>query len=365
MPSLAAESLYVHIPFCDGICPYCDFCKVEKSTHYEQGYLKALLFDIQNLGDRRFSTIYVGGGTPTCLDDDGFVLLLEALSPLLGEKGEFTVEANPESLSEEKMALMKRYGVNRISMGVESTTDKNLRFLGRKHDFALVKEKVSKLRECGFDNINLDLMYGLPDESMGEVETDIRGLLSLRPEHISTYSLILEKGTAFSAKGIKEGEQGDVADQYERINELLKEAGYHRYEVSNFSLPNRESRHNLVYWKNKPYVGLGAGASGYEDGVRYRNTFSIPAYIGGKRKIEEEEVDKSSDASYFLLTGLRLAEGISLEEYRSLYDVDLLLEKKEAIERHIALGNLEIDGDRLFVKEERMILLDRVLVDLI
>ncbi|MCR5079665.1 MAG: radical SAM family heme chaperone HemW [Bacilli bacterium] len=365
MPFQVAKSLYVHIPFCDGICPYCDFCKVEKSTHYEQGYLKALLFDIQNLGSRRFDTVYVGGGTPTCLEDDNFLRLLKALSPLLEIGGEFTVEANPESLSEAKIAMMKENGVNRVSIGVESTSRKNLLFLGRKHSFDLVKDRVYALKKAGIDNINLDLMYGLPGEGLDEVKEDIDNLLSLSPTHISTYSLILEKGTDFYARGIKEGEQEEVADQYELINDLLKKSGYHRYEVSNFSLPDKESRHNLVYWENRPYVGLGAGASGYEDGVRYRNTFSIPRFNEGKRKVEEEKVDRDSEASYFLLTGLRLAKGISLKEYRSLFGMDLLSNRKEAIDRHIGLGNIEIKGDRLMVKEERMILLDRVLVDLI
>ena len=360
-----AKSLYVHIPFCDGICPYCDFCKVEKSTGYEQGYLKALLFDVSKLEKRRFETIYVGGGTPTCLEDDSFLSLLKALSPLLEKGGEFTIEANPESLTKEKTALMKENGVNRVSIGVESTKEKYLNFLGRKHSFSLVKEKVSLLRRFGFSNINLDLMYGLPSETLDEVNEEVKNLLSLRPEHISTYSLILEKGTIFAAKGVKEGEEEMVAEQYARINEILKNHGYHRYEVSNFSLPNRESRHNLTYWKDEPYAAIGAGASGYEDGIRYRNTFSVPSFINGKRRIEEERVDPNGDKGYYLLTGLRLSVGISLKEYQNRFGSDLLIEKKEAIERQLSLGNIVVEDGRLSVKEDRMILLDRVLVDFI
>lgn len=361
----AAKSLYVHIPFCDGICPYCDFCKVEKSTGYEQGYMEALLFDVSKLAGRKFETIYVGGGTPTCLEDSSFFSLLSSLSPLLEEDGEFTVEANPESLSEEKMAVMKGNGVNRVSIGVESTKEEYLRFLGRRHSFSLVKEKVASLRRLGFTNINLDLMYGLPKETLIEVSEEVENLLSLCPEHISTYSLILEKGTVFAAKGIEEGDEEKVAEQYARINDILKKHGYHRYEVSNFSLSDKESRHNLTYWRDETYVGLGAGASGYEDGVRYRNTFSVPSYINGKRRIEEERVDNNGDKSYFLLTGLRLSMGISLEEYRKRFDSDLLIEKKEAVDRQLSLGNIAIEDGRLRVKEDRMILLDRVLVDFI
>ena len=358
-------SAYIHIPFCESICPYCDFPKVLKGTGFEREYIASLILDIGELPEGHFRTLYIGGGTPSCLDFSLLGELLASLSGKLREGGEFTFEGNPESLDEERIDLLARFGVNRVSLGVQSSKENYLSYLGRGHDFDLVKERVTALKEAGIENINLDLMYGFDGQSESELLDDIEAILSLRPTHISTYSLLVEPNTVFFNKDVKPAGDDEQAVFYELICKRLKEAGFIHYEVSNFALPGFHSRHNMVYWRNERYIGLGAGASGYEGDIRYKITSSIPKFIKGERRSEEERVSKQDQRTYFLLTHLRLAEGFSLKEFNSLFDEDLLSTKKEEIASFVSSNLIEVEGDRLFVKEGAMFVEDIVIRGLI
>ncbi len=359
------KSAYIHIPFCKSICTYCDFCKLLKNPVFEQSYVEALLEDIKKANLMNMKTIYVGGGTPSCLEDGLFASLLAELGESLGEGYEFTVECNPESLTPEKARIMKAVGVNRVSIGLQSANPKYLSYLGRTHTFKAVEEAIITLRSNGIKNINVDLMYGFEGQNEEELLDDIKAILSLKVPHLSTYSLILEKGTILYGKGVKETEGDILANFYEIILKELRKAGYRRYEVSNFALPGYESRHNLVYWRDEQYYGLGLGASGYENGVRYRITPSINNYLKGIRKVEEEKVNKADDRSYYLLTLLRLEEGFDLREFRDRFDEDLLFSRKTAIEKHLKYGNVIVENDRIKVTDKGMLRLDSILVDLL
>lgn len=359
-----AKALYVHIPFCAHICRYCDFSKVLYRKEWALSYLQKLFEELDSYGIASASTIYVGGGTPTALEDDDFEALLRKLSPLLEEGGEFTVEGNPENLSENKLRLMRRYGVNRLSLGAQSSHKDRLASLGRLHDFPMVEEAVRKAKEAGFRRISVDLIYGLSNESMKELDEDIDALFSLDVEHLSTYCLSVPQGTAFFNQGIREMEEGEAADQYERILKRFRKAGYERYEVSNFARGKGYSRHNLSYWRDKEYYGIGLGASGYLDGIRYTNTRNLQEYLQGKTRSEEEKITPEEDKKYFFLTNLRLAEGFSLSAYEARFGASFLEEYKEASAKLCAQGLLKIQDGRVVPTDRGILLLDRVLLEL-
>ena len=359
------SSLYIHIPFCSSICAYCDFAKVLYRPEWAKAYLGALFVELESrVGRHRFQTIYVGGGTPSALSCKEMETLLAKIGPLLEKGGEFTVEANPESLDDEKCALLKKYGVNRVSLGVESSQERFLRLMGRPHDFAQAEKAVEALRENGIDNINVDLIYALPGQTMEDLEKDLKAFLGLKVPHISAYTLILEEATAFKAQGYQEADEETQAAMYEKVLETLRKAGYDRYEVSNFALPGHRSRHNLTYWKDETYVGVGLGAAGYADGIRYSNSRSLTKYLKGGDPTEEKEVvDQPSDLSYFLLCNLRLEEGFLEETFEKRFGnkfIEIFPKASELAEQ----GLLCLDSGRIRCTDKGMLLLDRVLVEL-
>lgn len=362
----AASSLYVHIPFCRHICAYCDFPKLFYEQRWGKPYLGALFdeLDSYRIEAGFLKTIYIGGGTPTALDDELLALLLEKVRHYLAKDGEFTLEANPETITEEKARLLARSGVSRVSLGVQSAQPRLLRLMGRAHSFAQAKEAIAMLKEAGISNINADLIYALPGESTEEVASDIEAFLSLDLPHLSCYSLILERATIFAAKGYQEAPSEVQAEQYELILARLREAGYQRYEVSNFAKKGWECRHNLVYWRDEPYIGAGLGAAGYLGGRRHKNSLNFHAYCAGKFRGEEEEVDAASDLHYFLLCNLRLAEGFPLAAFKKRFGYALEEVKAEAIAKLAQRGLLVDDGDALRCTDEGLLLLDTVLLEL-
>ena len=361
----APSSLYVHIPFCREICAYCDFAKVIYDKQWVKPYLDSLFLEISSYGGSKYKTIYVGGGTPTALEDPDFKRLLDFLSPLLGEGGEFSMEANPESLTKEKAKLMKEAGVNRVSIGMQTSCKRLLTLLGRKHAYEEVKKAIEALREVGISNINVDWMYALPKQTDEEFSLDAKAVLALDVPHISAYSLILEDGTLFKNKGIEEEPEERQAELYERLLGILRDAGYERYEVSNFAKPGHKCRHNLVYWKDERYVGCGLGAAGYVGDTRYKDTRNLKSYIAGKWLSEKEDVSLGDDMEYFLITNLRLQEGFALEEFKARFFVDFLDAKKGCYEPLAENGLLLIEDGRVRASEKGMLLLDSILRELI
>ncbi len=358
------SSLYVHIPFCSHICAYCDFPKVLFAEKWAFPYLSELRKEIESYQPKDLATIYVGGGTPTSLPDGEFGMLLSMLSPLLRPGGEFTIEANPESLTAAKLSLMQAAGVNRLSIGVESSSPRLLGLMGRRHSFIEAAEKVALARTFGFANVNCDLIYGLPQERAEELEADAKAFLSLGVPHLSAYCLSVSPGTMFHLRGYGEMEEDAAADEYEMILRLFRKAGYDRYEVSNFAKEGFQCRHNLVYWRDEDFYGAGLGASGFANGIRYENTRNLTAYLAGSwRKSEEKEAGQSALESYFL-TNLRLENGFSLSAFASRFGFAFGDRYGQASGRLQAEGLLEEKEGRIFCTDRGLLLLDRVLVAL-
>ena len=269
---------------------------------------------------------------------------------------EYTVEANPESLTLSKIKLMKKYGVNRLSIGVESTDDKILKSINRKHTFSDVKKAVGLAKENGIDNINLDLIIGLPNVTEKMLEKDIRNILSLNPNHISCYSLTVHEHTIFHINGIEEPVEQFAYESYKLINEILGEHGFEHYEVSNWAKPGKESKHNLTYWNNERYYGIGLAASGYLGNIRYKNTTNFNKYISFKNEIEQEIVSDKDQVEYEIMLRLRTKYGL---------DISKLNLNKKVIQEYVDGGYLTLNGNQLIATFEGMMILDKIVLDLL
>lgn len=361
-----AESLYVHIPFCAHICGYCDFTKVLYQEEWAFSYVSRLKEQLDSLQiERPLKTVYVGGGTPTALSSSLLREILSKLSSYLNKNDyEFTVEANPENLDDEKLSIMRECGVNRLSIGVESTHLKFLKLMGRPHTFEEAKEKVELAKKHGFTNISCDLIYGLPTETLKDIKQDVAGLLSLDVPHLSTYCLSVNPGTVWHNKGYKEMDDGDAADQYDLILNEFRKAGYKRYEVSNFAKPGYESRHNLVYWRDEEYYAAGLGASGYLNDERFTFTKNLLSYLKGSFEGERETLSSKDKKEEFFLTHLRLEEGFSDADYMKRFGVSFFEEYKEQFKSLKFDGLLLSEANRVHCTDKGMLLLDRVLISL-
>lgn len=339
---------YVHVPFCIARCYYCSFTsyalgKNAGATNYRQQiepYIEALKKEVgiykNVLKDEeiQLKSLYIGGGTPTCLSGGQLYLLLDALRTGFSYSNqiEITVEGNPGTISEEKLKVLQEQGCTRLSLGVQSFNNKELRVLGRIHSTRDVYNTYKLARKMGFANINLDLMYGLPGQSLEDWKKNLRELVSLGPEHISLYQLNLEKGTPFQhlyERGLLEiFDQEEAFYMYEEAIDYLRAKGYHHYEISNFARPGKESRHNQLYWHDEYYVGLGAGASGYLENIRYTNICNLIQYQEtvnqGLRPIEQQEkIDRSLNMAETMFLGLRLLEGVNKRKFYQQFQVSV------------------------------------------
>jgi len=357
------ESLYVHIPFCECLCNYCDFTKLQYFHIFVKPYLENLQNELKSYEIKNMKTIYIGGGTPTCLKDDEFETLLKMVEPYSKEVIEYTVEANPESLTDSKLKLMKKYGVNRISIGVESTNDKILRSINRNHTFEDVKTAINTAKEFGFTNINVDLILGLPNVTMNLLKEDIENVLALNINHISCYSLTVHDHTVFGIKKIKEPSEDFSRDAYDTVHNLLCKHGYNHYEISNFAKKGYESLHNLTYWKDERYYGCGLGASGFVNNIRYTNTRSISEYNAGKRISEKEEITVNDDKEYYIMLNLRTMFGISYKDYQERFGEDFYIKYREPIESNVKAGFLVKNELGIRPTYAGMMILDKIILD--
>ena len=360
------NSLYIHIPFCETICDYCDFTKLQYFRLFAEKYIDRLIDELNSeVKNRKLKTIYVGGGTPTSLEDDLFLKLLKAIKPYSEEVEEYTFECNPESLSLNKIKMMKEYGVNRISIGVESTDDNILKSINRRHTFSDVKKVVALLKENGINNINLDLILGLPNVTEKMLKKDIKNILSLNPNHISCYSLTVHEHTVFYLNEITPPTEDFAFEAYKMINDILLENGYEHYEVSNWAKANYRSKHNLIYWRNEEYYGVGLGASGYTDGIRYKNSTNLDEYLKGIDKKEIEEVSLKDLEEYEIMLKLRISEGLDLKEFKNKFNKDLYINKKEIVNSYIKDGYLKLENNHLIPTFNGMMILDKITLDLL
>ena len=325
------SSAYVHIPFCTQICYYCDFSKVFIKNQPVDAYLEHLIQETRSYEIGKLRTLYIGGGTPTALSAQQLAYLLTELPKVmdLSEVEEFTIEANPGDLDPDKIAVLKDSQVNRVSLGVQTFDNKMLKRIGRSHQEQDIYDNIRHLKQAGFDNISIDLIYALPGQTMDQVKENVAKAIDLDIPHMSLYSLILENHTVFMNR-MRRGKlplpkEELEAEMFEYIIEELEKAGFEHYEISNFSKPGFESRHNLVYWDNAEYYGLGAGASGYVDGIRYKNHGPIRHYLeaveAGKARITEEHLTLEEKMEEELFLGLRKKTGVSKVRFEEKFGV--------------------------------------------
>ena len=350
------KSLYIHIPFCNKICDYCDFTKLQYFRNFACKYLEALKEELNSYPIKDLKTIYVGGGTPTALEDDLFEELLVIIDQYTSGVQEYTFEANPESLSLNKIKLLKSHGVNRVSLGVQTTDDKILQAVNRDHSFEQVKTAVKNLKNNGIDRINVDLILGLPHTSEKILRKDLENILSLNVKHVSCYGLTVNPHTVLFNKGFKEPE-GDVLRQYyDIVEEILTKNGFVHYEVSNWAKPGYQSEHNLTYWRNEQYFGCGLGASGYLGEARYKNTVNLSQYLERVFVSEKEEVSSRDKLTYQIMLNLRTIEGLGIE---------FVKDKTKEIEELISGGFLKKEEGQIIPTYEGMMTLDQIILKLI
>lgn len=359
------KSVYIHIPFCNTICTYCDFCKFYYQKKWIAPYLSHLKKEIeQNYKQEPIRTLYIGGGTPSALSKEELNELFTCIQVLdLSQCEEFTFECNIESITEEKAQFLYEHQVNRISIGVETFHPKHLKTLNRNHTKQEVKQKINMLKQIGFQNINVDFIYALPNETLEEVKEDIKLFLELDIPHISTYSLMIEPSTILGIQKTIPINSDLDAKMYQEICNTLKEHGFKHYEISNFTRPGYASKHNLVYWNNEEYYGFGVGASGHIEKKRYDNTRNISKYLTGITKQTESFVTRQEQIENECILGFRKIEGISKKKFIQKYQYPL--EQYSIIKKLLQEGKLEQNETHIYIKEENLYTSNGILCELI
>ena len=389
--------LYIHIPFCVKKCAYCDFLSGPAGEKEKEEYVKMLVDEIRNCPDTvqnyRVISIFFGGGTPSLLTGEQIGRLMDTVREIftLDEDAEITMEMNPGTVTEEKLRKYRQAGVNRLSIGLQSVNDEELRLLGRIHTYEEFREAYHLARANGFSNINVDLISAIPGQTVESWRRTLEQVMALSPEHISAYSLILEEGTTFYKKYVedeaKEGpklpDEDAERQMYWDTETLMEKNGYHRYEISNYAKPGYECRHNIVYWTMDEYIGLGIGAASFFNGRRYSNTLDMKQYIRtmedvfDKRSADEiyqsqaldtirhidETVDVDTLMEEYVIFGLRMTRGISAADFydrfgHSLYDV-----YGDVIRSYVASGHMKDEKGMVFLTRKGIDVSNRILVD--
>ena len=363
-------SAYVHIPFCTQICYYCDFSKVFIKNQPVDSYLEHLLQEFHSYDIQKLRTLYIGGGTPTALSASQLEVLLDGLTKNLDLSmlEELTIEANPGDLDADKIAVLQNSAVNRVSLGVQTFDDKMLKKIGRSHTEKDIYENIDRLKLAGFDNISIDLIYALPGQTMDQVKDNVAKAIALDIPHMSLYSLILENHTV-SMNRMRRGKlplpkEELEAEMFEYIIAELERAGFEHYEISNFSKQGFESRHNLMYWDNAEYYGIGAGASGYVDGVRYKNHGPIRHYLKAveeeSARINEEHLSQREQMEEEMFLGLRKKSGVSMARFEEKFERSFPELYGEIVKDLIQQGLMQLDGDRVRMTKRGLFLGDTV-----
>lgn len=353
-------SLYVHIPFCKQKCLYCDFPSYAGKENLEDSYIDSLIKEINlKCKGKIIKTLFIGGGTPSYLKEENLNNLLVCLNSLKYKEGsEKTIECNPGTLTSEKLKIIKDNGINRISMGLQTTNNNLLKKIGRIHTMKEFEENYNRAREFGFNNINIDIMFGLPNQSVLDYKKSLEDIVKLNPEHISCYSLIIEQGTPFynmNEKGLlKLPTEDEERKMYNITKDILKSNGYHQYEISNYSKENKECEHNKIYWKLEEYIGVGVSASSYIDSNRIKNIDDIKEYINkinNKEAIEESIIknSKKEDMEEFMFLGLRLIKGIDKNNFKRKFDKNIEDVYGDVINKNIKKGLIEDKDNYIYL----------------
>lgn len=352
------KHLYIHVPFCKTICSYCDFCHRVYDEELSNKWLITLEDEIKSKCINDYETIYIGGGTPTSLSDNQLENLLNLIQPYSKKVVEYTIEVNPESLDLSKINIFKKYGVNRVSMGVQTSNDNLLKLLNRRHTYRDVVEKINLLKNNGLKNISIDLMYSLPNQTIEILNKTLDDFVDLDIPHVSLYSLTIEENSLFAKKGFKSLDDDIEADMYELIIKKLERSGYSHYEVSNFAKAGYESKHNIGYWKYDDFLGISAGASSKIGDHRYSNTKNISKYISDFNSKDENLILTKEDLMFEnIMMSLRMKDGLDINEFDNKYNVNLLEKYSDALNNN----NLLIDNGHIKVKN--LALLNNTLLD--
>lgn len=370
-------SLYIHIPFCAQKCLYCDFPSFARKDHLRKAYIEALNKEIISLREKHnnleINTIFIGGGTPSVLEADELECLLKEVAKLNMSKDiEYSMECNPGNLTEEKLEVMKKYGVNRISMGLQAKQDNLLKGLGRIHNYKTFKENFLLAKKVGFNNINVDLMFGLPNQRLNEWEETLREIISLEPAHISAYSLIIEEGTAFynlyENDKLKLPTEEEERKMYHLAKKILEENGFNQYEISNYAKEGKECRHNLAYWNMDNWIGVGSASASYINGKRIKNISSVEEYINSineKREAVEEIINnsKNDNMEEFMFMGLRKINGIDENEFKNRFSMNINDVYGEILNKYIDEGLLIRESGRIFLSEKGIEISNIIMAD--
>lgn len=351
--------IYIHIPFCKRKCYYCDFVSYDNKFEKIDSYIETVKKEIEDTSqtftkDHIVTTVYFGGGTPSFLESKHIKTLLENIRVNfnISADAEITLEVNPGTITEEKLKTYQMCGINRLSIGLQTTNDILLKKIGRIHTYSEFLSTYNLARKLGFNNINVDLIFALPDEKLEDLENDLENIIELNPEHISTYSLIVEDGTKIKEL-IKENDNDYIlpSEEIERqmywyIKNKLEENGYRQYEISNFARKGFESKHNLNCWKQKEYLGFGTAAHSFIDGVRYSNKKILSEYIFNfKSKNVEDKMDREEMAKEYMMLGLRKIEGVSISEFERKFNLNPLLYFRFEISKLVKEDLIEVDLD--------------------
>lgn len=353
-------SIYIHIPFCNSICTYCDFCKIFYDKKYINDYLNNLEQEIKvRYKSEIVNTIFIGGGTPSSLDDEELIRLMNIIEIFkLNDNYEFTVECNIESITENKLKIMKKYGVNRISIGVESFDNSIIKLLGRNHTKKDVYNKMGIVKRY-FSNINIDLIYAAYDD-INILKSDIDCFLKLDIPHISTYSLIIEDNTMLKINGMKNIDEDIDYEMYKYIEDTLEKNNYIHYEISNYAKNGYQSKHNLVYWNNEEYYGFGLSSTSYINNERITNTKNLRKYLNGEYLDTSVYEDKDIRIENEIMLGLRKLDGIDLDRFKDKFNVSL--EDIYNIDNLISEGYLVKKDNYIKINKKYMYISNEIIV---
>lgn len=357
--------LYLHMPFCVRKCAYCDFLSFPSGAKTQRMYAKRLMEDIGVMGKRYgeipVETIFIGGGTPSVPDSGLIVEIMEHVRHAfhVADGAEISMEANPGTVTREKLTDYRKAGINRLSFGLQSANDRELKLLGRIHTWADFLESFTLARECGFANLNIDLMSALPGQTCESWKETLSRVTDLDPEHISAYSLIIEEGTPFGERyGSEEGrkllpDEDSEREMYHETKRFLKDCGYERYEISNYAKPGRECRHNIGYWTGVPYLGLGLGASSYLDGCRFTVNPDMKQYLEEKPGMfaDIEKLTKKDMEEEFFYVGLRMTAGVSLSEFERRFGISAKEVYPGLMETFVKEKAARFEGDRFVLTD--------------
>ena len=358
------KAAYIHVPFCNSICAYCDFFRCGYNQSLANQWLQAITKEIPSRLKKGLQTIYIGGGTPSALNDEQLEILLQSLHPFAMDCIEYTIESNIESLSDTKLDIMKKYGINRISLGVQTLQPELLTIIHRKHKAKDILTCIHRIHEHDIHNISIDLIYGLPHQTLSMWKQDLKTIVDTFPiDHISLYALTIEPNSEFGRTGVQNIDDDVEADMYEYAISFLEQNGFYQYEISNFAKVGKASKHNQFYWRYDDFYGIGCGASGKENHQRYDNTKNLQIYITQGSSPNYIALTKQDEMFEMIMMSLRMKKGLDMEHFAQVFGVPIYSVYQRAIDKNCSSGLLDMKDGFLFATEKGFAILHEILLD--